>query len=44
MRIETRLFGTVEVGEEKIITFPGGIIGFSYMKQEPSKVLLQVKK
>lgn len=33
MRIETRLFGTVEIGEEKIITFPRGIIGFSYMKQ-----------
>ena len=28
MRITTRLFGEIEVSEDKIITFPGGIIGF----------------
>ena len=33
MRINTRLFGEIEVADEKIITFPGGIIGFPDMKQ-----------
>ncbi len=33
MRINTRLFGEIEVSEEKIITFPGGIIGFPDMKK-----------
>lgn len=33
MRINTRLFGEIEVNEEKIITFPGGIIGFPDMKK-----------
>ena len=28
MRIETRLFGTIDIAEEKIIHFPEGIIGF----------------
>lgn len=28
MKIETRLFGTIDVVEEKIIHFPEGIIGF----------------
>ena len=32
MRITTRLFGEIEVADEKIITFPGGIIGFPDMK------------
>ena len=32
MRISTRLFGEIEVAEDKIITFPGGIIGFPDMK------------
>lgn len=28
MKVETRLFGTVDIAEDKIINFPGGIIGF----------------
>ena len=28
MRIETKVFGEIEIAEDKIITFPGGIIGF----------------
>ncbi len=31
MRLNTRLFGEIEVSEEKIITFPNGIIGFPDM-------------
>ena len=31
MRVNTRVFGEIEVSEEKIITFPGGIIGFPEM-------------
>lgn len=31
MRLNTRLFGEIEVAEEKIITFPNGIIGFPDM-------------
>ncbi len=31
MKLNTRLFGEIEVAEEKIITFPGGIIGFPDM-------------
>ena len=33
MRINTRLFGEIEVSEDKIITFPGGIIGFPEMQK-----------
>ena len=33
MTAETRLFGTITIEEEKIITFPDGIIGFPFMKQ-----------
>lgn len=33
MRINTRLFGEIEVSDEKIITFPGGIIGFPDMQK-----------
>jgi len=33
MVVETRVFGTVEISDEKIITFPGGIIGFPDLKQ-----------
>ena len=33
MVVETRVFGTVEINDEKIITFPGGIIGFPDLKQ-----------
>ena len=28
MKVETRIFGTVDIDESKIITFPGGIVGF----------------
>ena len=31
MKVNTRLFGEIEVAEEKIITFPRGIIGFPEM-------------
>lgn len=31
MRLNTRLFGEIEVAEDKIITFPNGIIGFPDM-------------
>lgn len=31
MKINTRLFGEIEVAEEKVITFQGGIIGFPDM-------------
>ena len=33
MVVETRVFGTVEINDEKSITFPGGIIGFPDLKQ-----------
>ncbi|MBQ9140543.1 MAG: flagellar assembly protein FliW [Lachnospiraceae bacterium] len=33
MKLNTRLFGEIEVAEEKIITFPNGIIGFPEMNQ-----------
>lgn len=33
MRINTRLFGEIEVSDDKIITFPGGIIGFPEMQK-----------
>ena len=33
MRIETKAFGQVEITEDKIITFPGGIIGFPEMRR-----------
>ena len=28
MRVETRIFGTVDIAEDKIIRFPKGIVGF----------------
>lgn len=33
MIIETKAFGEVEITEDKIITFPGGIIGFPDLKR-----------
>lgn len=33
MKINTRVFGEVEIGEDKIITFEKGIIGFPDMKK-----------
>jgi flagellar assembly factor FliW len=33
MTVETRLFGTIDIGDEKIITFPEGIVGFAFMKK-----------
>lgn len=32
MKADTRLFGKIEIEDEKIITFEQGIIGFPYMK------------
>ncbi|MBQ7775444.1 MAG: flagellar assembly protein FliW [Lachnospiraceae bacterium] len=31
MKVNTRVFGEIEISEEKIITFPSGIIGFPEM-------------
>lgn len=31
MRINTKVFGEIEIDEEKIINFPSGIIGFPYL-------------
>lgn len=31
MRVNTRLFGEIEIAEDKLITFPNGIIGFPDM-------------
>ena len=31
MKIETRIFGEIEIDDSKIIRFPGGIIGFPEM-------------
>jgi len=28
MRVETRIFGTIEIADDKIIRFPAGIVGF----------------
>lgn len=33
MIIKTKAFGEVEITEDKIITFPGGIIGFPDLKR-----------
>lgn len=33
MTASTRLFGTITIEDEKLITFPDGIIGFPFMKQ-----------
>lgn len=33
MTIETRLFGEINIADEKLITFPDGIVGFPFMKQ-----------
>jgi len=33
MTVETRLFGTITIDEEKIITFPNGIVGFPDLKE-----------
>ncbi|MCM1541742.1 MAG: flagellar assembly protein FliW [Blautia sp.] len=33
MRIDTRLFGEIEIADDKIITFENGIIGFPDMKK-----------
>lgn len=32
MKIETKVFGEIEIAEDKIITFPAGIIGFPDLK------------
>lgn len=33
MRVNTRIFGEVEIEEEKLITFPDGIIGFPNLQK-----------
>lgn len=33
MIVKTKVFGEIEITDDKIITFPGGIIGFPDMKQ-----------
>lgn len=33
MKINTRIFGEIEISDDKIITFPNGIIGFPEMKR-----------
>ncbi len=33
MVVETRVFGTIEIDDEKIITFGGGIVGFPDLKK-----------
>lgn len=33
MTIETRLFGEITIADEKLISFPDGIVGFPFMKQ-----------
>lgn len=33
MKINTKFFGEIEIEEEKIITFPNGIIGFEDLKR-----------
>lgn len=33
MRVDTKWFGTIEIGEDKIITFDKGIIGFDEYKR-----------
>ena len=33
MTLQTKVFGEVTIEEEKIITFPGGIIGFPELTQ-----------
>ena len=33
MKINTRIFGEIEIAEDKIITFENGIIGFPDLKR-----------
>ncbi len=33
MRVETRLFGEIEIADDKIITFENGLVGFPDMKK-----------
>ena len=33
MKVETYLFGAIEVSPEKIITFPNGMVGFEHCKR-----------
>lgn len=33
MKVNTRIFGEIDIAEEKIITFPSGIIGFPELTQ-----------
>ena len=33
MKVNTRLFGEIDIADDKIITLPGGIIGFPDMQK-----------
>ena len=33
MKVNTRIFGEIDIADEKIIDFPGGIIGFPELDQ-----------
>ena len=33
MKVDTKLFGEIEIDEEKVITFEGGIVGFPDLKK-----------
>ena len=33
MEVSTKLFGTIDVGDDKIIEFPEGILGFPELKK-----------
>ena len=33
MKVDTKLFGEIEIDEEKVITFEGGIVGFPDLKR-----------
>jgi len=33
MKVDTYLFGTVEIDQEKVITFPNGLVGFENSKR-----------
>lgn len=33
MRVTTKIFGEIEIADDKIITFPGGIVGFPELTQ-----------
>ena len=44
MQVNTKWFGTVDIDDNKIITFDLGIIGFEYCKQFTLTILLSTVK